>query len=79
MNKLTIAAASVIFALGSASAFADDIGLITFDGAVTDTTCTITTNNGVDANNVTITMPVVKKSTLKGQLLMRAWVLKSSN
>lgn len=66
INKLTIAAASVIFALGSASAFADDIGLITFDGAVTDTTCTITTNNGVDANNVTITMPVVKKIDVEG-------------
>lgn len=67
MNKLTIAAASVVFALGSASAFADtDIGLITFDGAVTDTTCVITSNNGVDANNVTISMPVVKKSDVEG-------------
>ena len=62
MNKLTIAAASIILALGSASAFAEDtvttigndVGLITFDGAVSDTTCTITTNNGINANNVTI-------------------------
>lgn len=66
MNKLTIAAASIVFALGSASAFADDIGLITFDGAVTDTTCVITTNNGVNANNVTISMPVVKKGDVEG-------------
>ncbi|QLW76140.1 fimbrial protein [Citrobacter freundii] len=66
MNKLSIAAAAIVCALGSASAFADDVGLITFDGAVTDTTCTITTNNGVDANNVTITMPVVKVSEVEG-------------
>lgn len=74
MNKLTIAAASIILALGSASAFAEDtvttigndVGLITFDGAVSDTTCTITTNNGINANNVTISMPVVKKSEVEG-------------
>ena len=74
MNKLTIAAASIILALGSASAFAEDtvttigndVGLITFDGAVSDTTCTITTNNGINANNVTISMPVVKKSEAEG-------------
>lgn len=66
MNKLTIAAASIVIALSSTSAFADtDVGLITFDGAVTDTTCTITTNNGVDANNITISMPVVKKSDVE--------------
>lgn len=66
MNKLTIAAASIVIALGSASAFADtDVGLLTFDGAVTDTTCTITTNNGVGANNVTIKMPVVKKADVE--------------
>ena len=57
MFKKTILAASVAtMAMGSISAMADDVGLITFDGAVTDTTCVITTNNGVDANNVTITM-----------------------
>ncbi|AFN30763.1 MULTISPECIES: fimbrial protein [Klebsiella] len=74
MNKLTIAAASIILALGSASAFAEDtvttigndVGLITFDGAVSDTTCAITTNNGINANNVTISMPVVKKSEVEG-------------
>ena len=75
MNKLTVAAA-VVFALGSASVFAEDdvpttplgtdIGLITFDGAVTDTTCKITTNNGVEANNVTITLPVVTKADVEG-------------
>lgn len=66
MNKLTIAAASIVIALSSTSAFADtDVGLITFDGAVTDTTCTITTNNGVDANTVTISMPVVKRADVE--------------
>ena len=67
MFKKTILAASVAtMAMGSISAMADDVGLITFDGAVTDTTCVITTNNGVDANNVTITMPVVKKADVEG-------------
>ena len=75
MKKLTIAAAAVVFALSSAAAFAEetgdtipegtDVGLITFDGAVTDTTCKITTNNGVSANNVTITLPVVQKSEVE--------------
>ncbi|AVH17198.1 fimbrial protein [Enterobacter sp. SGAir0187] len=67
MFKKTILAASVAtMAMGSVSAMADDVGLITFDGAVTDTTCVITTSNGVDANNVTITMPVVKKADVEG-------------
>lgn len=87
MNKLTIAAASIILALGSASAFAEDtvttigndVGLITFDGAVSDTTCTITTNNGINANNVTISMPVVKNQKLKVPALMQALAQKSSN
>lgn len=65
LNKISMAAA-VALAMGSFSAFAaTDVGLITFDGAVTDTTCIITSNNGVDANNVTITLPVVKKSDLE--------------
>lgn len=50
----------------STSALADDstsdAGLITFDGAVSAHTCTITTNNGVDASNITVSMPVVSGS-----------------
>lgn len=74
IKKLTVAAAAVVFALGSASVFAEDpdvipegtdVGLITFDGAVTDTTCKITTNNGVSANSVTITLPVVQKTEVE--------------
>ncbi|MFL7888893.1 fimbrial protein [Enterobacter sp. SES19] len=66
MFKKTVLAASVaVMAMGSVSAMAADVGLITFDGAVSDTTCVITTNNGVDANNVTITLPVVKKADLE--------------
>ena len=64
--KTTIATAFAVATMGSLSAQAADMGLITFDGAVTDTTCTITTNNGVDANNVTISLPVVKKSDVEG-------------
>lgn len=64
--KTTLATAFAVATMGSLSAQAADIGLITFDGAVTDTTCTITTNNGVDANNVTISLPVVKKSDVEG-------------
>lgn len=58
--------------LCSGSAFADepaDTGLITFDGAVSAHTCTITTNNGVDASNVTINMPVVSKEDVEGTTL----------
>lgn len=64
-NKTILATAVAVMAMGSVSAMAADVGVITFDGAVTDTTCVITTNNGVDANNVTVTLPVVKKRTLK--------------
>lgn len=67
MFKKTILATSVaVLALDSVSAMASDVGLITFDGAVTDTTCVITSNNGVDANNVTLTLPVVKKADVEG-------------
>ncbi|MDR9889408.1 fimbrial protein [Pseudenterobacter timonensis] len=67
MFKKTFLATSVaVLALGSISAMASDVGLITFDGAVTDTTCVITSNNGVDANNVTLTLPVVKKADVEG-------------
>lgn len=59
-NKTILATAVAVMAMGSVSAMAADVGVITFDGAVTDTTCVITTNNGVDANNVTVTLPVVK-------------------
>lgn len=73
MKKLTVAAAAIVVALSSASVFAEDdtpvlgtdVGLITFDGAVTDSTCKITTNNGVDASNITITLPVVKKADVE--------------
>ncbi|PBI81993.1 MULTISPECIES: fimbrial protein [Rahnella] len=56
-------------AFGSLSAQAADIGLITFDGAVSDTTCEITTNNGIAANNVTISMPVVTKAAVDATTL----------
>ncbi|KAE8273041.1 fimbrial protein [Enterobacter sp. C6] len=65
-KKTILATAVAVMAMGSVSAMAEDVGLITFDGAVTDTTCVITSNNGVDANNVTITMPVVKKADVEG-------------
>lgn len=70
--KTGVVAIAVI--LGSFSVYAaeddttptgTDVGLITFDGAVTDTTCQITTNNGVDANNVTISLPIVKKADVE--------------
>lgn len=65
-KKTILATAVAVMAMGSVSAMAADVGLITFDGAVTDTTCVITTNNGVEANNVTVTLPVVKKSDVEG-------------
>ena len=62
LKKTLLASAVTLFAMGSFSAIADtDIGLITFDGAVTDTTCNISTDNGESQNNITITLPVVKK------------------
>lgn len=64
-NKTILATAAAVMAMGSVSAMAADVGLITFDGAVTDTTCVITTNNGIDANNVTVTLPVVKKADVE--------------
>jgi type 1 fimbria pilin len=64
-NKTILATAVAVMAMSSVSAMAADVGLITFDGAVTDTTCVITTNNGVDANNVTVTLPVVKKADVE--------------
>lgn len=64
-KKKILATAVAVMAMGSVSVMAEDVGLITFDGAVTDTTCVITTNNGVNANNVTITMPVVKKADVE--------------
>ncbi|TBL69510.1 fimbrial protein [Hafnia alvei] len=64
---------TVVMAALSGSAMAaptapatNDTGLITFDGAVSAHTCTITTNNGVDASNVTITMPTVTKTDVEG-------------
>ncbi|WP_226856588.1 fimbrial protein, partial [Enterobacter cloacae complex sp. I5] len=60
------ASAVALFAVGSFSAIADtDLGLITFDGAVTDTTCNISTSNGESQSNITITLPVVKKSEVE--------------
>ena len=71
MKKITrLLPSSVCFlAFASLSAHAADIGLITFDGAVSDTTCEITTNNGIAANNVTISMPVVTKAAVDGTTL----------
>jgi len=65
IKKAILATSVALFAMGSASAIAADIGIITFDGAVTDTTCKITTNNGLDANNVTIAMPVIKTADVE--------------
>jgi len=65
-KKTVLATSVVVMAMGSVSVMAADVGLITFDGAVTDTTCVITTNNGVEANNVTVTLPVVKKADVEG-------------
>ncbi|MDA8499181.1 MULTISPECIES: fimbrial protein [unclassified Citrobacter] len=66
MYKTTLATAFAVATMGSLSAQAVDIGLITFDGAVTDTTCTITTNDGFDTNDVYVPLPVVKKSDVEG-------------
>lgn|GEM_PF-375554 len=60
----TLLAAAV--ATGVHAAPPVDTGLITFDGAVSSTTCTITTANGVSANNLTINMPVVAQSEVEG-------------
>ena len=66
LKKTLLASAVALFAIGSFSAIADtDLGLITFDGAVTDTTCNISTSNGEAQNNITITLPVVKKSEVE--------------
>ena len=65
-KKTILATAVAVMAMGSVSVMAADVGLITFDGAVTDTTCVITTNNGVEANNVTVTLPVVKVADVAG-------------
>ncbi|EMX8899965.1 fimbrial protein [Enterobacter bugandensis] len=66
LKKTLLASAVAFFAVGSFSAIADtDLGLITFDGAVTDTTCNISTSNGESQNNITITLPVVKKSEVE--------------
>ncbi|BBW25587.1 fimbrial protein [Enterobacter bugandensis] len=66
LKKTLLASAVALFAVGSFSAIADtDLGLITFDGAVTDTTCNISTSNGESQNNITITLPVVKKSEVE--------------
>jgi type 1 fimbria pilin len=68
INKLVIS--TLALAITSATAYAgSDVGLITFDGAVTDTTCKITTNNGVEANNITISLPVVKKADVEAATL----------
>ncbi|KZP74357.1 fimbrial protein [Enterobacter cloacae subsp. dissolvens] len=62
LKKTLLASVVTLFVTGSFSATADtDLGLITFDGAVTDTTCNISTSNGEAQNNITITLPVVKK------------------
>lgn len=66
LKKTLLASVVTLFVTGSFSATADtDLGLITFDGAVTDTTCNISTSNGEAQNNITITLPVVKKSEVE--------------
>lgn len=66
LKKTLLASVVTLSVMGSLSAFADtDLGLITFDGAVTDTTCNISTSNGESQNNITITLPVVKKSEVE--------------
>lgn len=69
LNKTLTAAFIATAALGSFSVMADDVGLLTFDGAVTDSTCKLTTSNGEDANNVTISLPVVKKAEVESTTL----------
>ncbi|MEH3480155.1 fimbrial protein [Enterobacter cloacae] len=66
LKKTLLASVVTLFVTGSFSATADtDLGLITFDGAVTDTTCNISTSNGEAQNNITITLPVIKKSEVE--------------
>lgn len=80
LKKTLLASAVALFAVGSFSAIADtDLGLITFDGAVTDTTCNISTSNGESQSNITITLPVVKNLKLNPQLLILASVPKTLN
>lgn len=71
MKKNIFAVSALALALGSSAAYAGDtdLGLITFDGAVTDTTCKITTNNGIAANNITVSLPIVKKEDVKAATL----------
>lgn len=57
-------ATASLLALCVSSVQAADMGLITFDGAVSDTTCQITTNNGLDAHNVTVSMPAVTAASV---------------
>jgi len=65
--KMKIAVlALAVMGIFSANAADDDLGLITFDGAVSGETCKMTTNNGIDAHNVTITMLTVSKSLVEG-------------
>lgn len=66
--KLSVIAA-VLFSGSVFAAPPSDTGLITFDGAVTDTTCTVTTNNGIDTNNLTISMPIVSKTDVSATTL----------
>jgi type 1 fimbria pilin len=65
MINMKFKVSALLLAMSALSANADtDLGLITFDGAVSDTTCKVTTNNGLDAHNVTISMPVVTKNAV---------------
>lgn len=68
MKKKYLAIIISGLAMISTSALADnstnDAGLITFDGAVSAHTCTITSNNGIDASNITVSMPVVSASQI---------------
>ncbi|EBD4389287.1 fimbrial protein [Salmonella enterica] len=60
-NHLSVLLALVITSsvTGSCMASSNDSGMITFTGSVNAHTCDITTNNGLDTTNVTLSMPVV--------------------
>lgn len=62
-NLMGLVAASSFMAMCGSAMAAD--GTITFNGALTDTTCTITLNGGGSPNG-TVTMPTIPASSLGG-------------
>lgn len=80
MKIKIILSLALILTGSSLVAQAEDIGLISFDGAVSDTTCQVSTNNGLNANNVTISMPVVTvASVLDGTAASKEFELMLTN